>query len=200
MKSYKTVAGAAQSEYVVSRSKFLAYCYPIQSAEEAEERLSALKALHPFATHICYAYIAGRAGNLQKASDAGEPKGTAGPPILEVLKHNGLTCALVAVVRYFGGVKLGTGGLTRAYARAASDALKNTETKEYRLMSVLEIVLDFAAAARIRTLKHGIEVKREFGEAVVLTLASPEPEKLKEETDGILQRKAEYTEKGAEYL
>jgi putative IMPACT (imprinted ancient) family translation regulator len=239
IKSYRTVGRESKTEYVVSRSKFIAHAYPAGSAGEAEEKLAALKAAHPFASHICYAYsVYGRGGAggrrgagdgcqagcrgggvlddfvinravpptaptavpLQKSSDAGEPKGTAGQPIAEAIKNNGLDCALVAVVRYFGGVKLGTGGLARAYARAAADAVKSAGVAEYRLMAILELTLDFSAAAKIRNLKNGIEIKREFSDKVVLTLASPDPEKLKEEIDGILQRKGEYRPVGKEYF
>jgi uncharacterized YigZ family protein len=214
IKSYRSAAQAAVYEYTVSRSKFIAHVYPVDSPGAAEERLAALKAAHPFATHICYAYRTDaadgtqtspgadglRGGGVQKASDAGEPKGTAGLPILEAVKNGGLTRVLVAVVRYFGGVKLGTGGLARAYGRAASGALKAAGVAEYRLMTVLEIDSDFSAAARIRGLKNGVEIRRTFGESVTLTLASAEPERLRAEVDGLLQRKGAYRVAGEEWV
>ena len=109
-----------QSYYEISKSKFYGYKYGINSATEVKTILDNLKLEHKKARHFCYAYIVDDNGAKEKASDDGEPKGTAGMPILNVLKHKKIRNVLLVVVRYFGGIKLGAGGLVRAYTKTAS--------------------------------------------------------------------------------
>lgn len=109
-----------QSYYEISKSKFYGYKFNIETEKEVKIIIDQLKLEHKKARHICYAYIVDDNGAKEKVSDDGEPKGTAGMPILNVLKHKGLRNVMLVVVRYFGGIKLGAGGLVRAYTKTAS--------------------------------------------------------------------------------
>ena len=111
-------------ELIEKKSKFYGYCYNVQSAKQVEEYISELKKEHKKCTHICYAYSICSDIVLAKAVDDGEPNGTAGRPILNVIEKKNLKNILVVVVRYFGGIKLGAGGLVRAYTKCASQCIK----------------------------------------------------------------------------
>ena len=131
--SYPGFGESVEAEFTEQRSRFIGYSFPVNSEEDAREKIAEIRKKHPFATHVCYAFVWDKAGNGMRFSDDGEPQGTAGVPILEVLKAKGLRESGVAVVRYFGGIKLGAGGLVRAYSHAAALAAeKNTvvETAE----------------------------------------------------------------------
>lgn len=121
---YKSLKQSAVFETEILRSRFLGFCKPIDGEQDALNFLSGLRAEYKDATHVCYAYIADDKGNVIRFSDDGEPQGTAGIPILETIKNKNLRCAVVAVVRYFGGIKLGAGGLVRAYAKCAANAIE----------------------------------------------------------------------------
>lgn len=123
MDSYLTIEATAEGSYSELRSKFLAFAYPIQTVEEVKTQIAALQKKYYDARHCCYAYRIGTEGEIFRANDAGEPSGTAGRPILGQLVSRNLTNVLVAVVRYFGGVKLGTSRLGQAYKTAAAAAL-----------------------------------------------------------------------------
>jgi putative IMPACT (imprinted ancient) family translation regulator len=114
LKTFKTIAGVSEGLYKEKGSKFLAYAFPVNSEEEIKTALDELRTLHHKARHICYAYRLGADKTVFKYSDANEPPNTAGPPIFGQIKSMELTNVLVAVVRYFGGTKLGTGGLIQA--------------------------------------------------------------------------------------
>lgn len=122
-KAVLTVFGRHESEKIIEKSRFLTYSAHVESEADARAFLSEVKALHPLATHCCYAFVADKAGNLQRFSDDGEPQGTAGIPILDVIKNKKLFETAAAVVRYFGGVKLGAGGLVRAYSSCTAENL-----------------------------------------------------------------------------
>jgi uncharacterized YigZ family protein len=138
-----TVFGQHESEKVIEKSRFIAYSAHAESEEEARAYLATVKAAHPFSTHCCFAFIADKAGNMQRFSDDGEPQGTAGMPILEVIKNKKLFETVVAVVRYFGGVKLGAGGLVRAYSSSASENLAGADIRSLELCEELEISVDY---------------------------------------------------------
>ena len=129
---YRTIKEKAIGEgfYSEKRSKFLAFAHHVESAEEALEIIKEYKKKYYDARHCCYAYRVGADGADCRANDDGEPSSTAGKPILGQIDSNGLTNTLVCVVRYFGGVKLGTGGLIVAYREAAADALSNSKNEE----------------------------------------------------------------------
>ena len=117
----KTIFEKLNNQIVIDKSKFISYLFPCDNKEQANDILASLRKEHEFATHVCYAYIVIEDGViLYKSSDDGEPSQTAGAPILNVIKRNNLTNVLCAVVRYFGGIKLGAGGLVRAYTNSAA--------------------------------------------------------------------------------
>ena len=115
-----------KTEYEIQKSRFISYGIALSSVQQAEEEIKKIESEHAQATHVCYAYVV---SGFEKCSDNGEPSGTAGKPILEVIKKNKLTNVLIVVVRYFGGIKLGAGGLVRAYSKSASLALNNNVGK-----------------------------------------------------------------------
>ncbi|MDQ0361289.1 YigZ family protein [Breznakia pachnodae] len=110
---------------IIDKSKFICYVNRVFSEEEAKEYLLQIKKLHPNATHHCYAFLIGEHDEIQRSNDNGEPSGTAGVPILECLRKNDMNDTIAIVVRYFGGIKLGAGGLIRAYSKSTSEALKH---------------------------------------------------------------------------
>ena len=123
LKPYKTLLRDAQDEFIVNKSRFIGHGRPCQTEEEALEFLAEMRAKYRDATHNCYAYIIGPNMGVMRYSDDGEPGGTAGMPIIEVMKARAVTNAAVVVTRYFGGVLLGAGGLVRAYSQGAAVAL-----------------------------------------------------------------------------
>ncbi len=128
-KGLRTVFSRRESEKIIEKSRFLTYSAHVESEEEGRAFVAEIRKAHSLATHVCYAFIADKAGNLQRFSDDGEPQGTAGVPILEVLKAKKLIETAVAVVRYFGGVKLGAGGLVRAYSSSAAENLDGADIR-----------------------------------------------------------------------
>ena len=142
-KEIRTVKDSSEYEKVIEKSKFITYLAHVESEEEARTFLSEIRAKHTMATHVCYAFIADKLGNLQRFSDDGEPQGTAGVPMLEVLKNRKLFETAVAVVRYFGGIKLGAGGLVRAYSSATSEALDEAEICSLQVCAEYKIETDY---------------------------------------------------------
>ena len=120
-KPYKTVLTASETEFYEKKSRFIGRCFPVKSEEEAMEKLNGIRKLHYDATHNCWAYAL--SDGSRRFSDDGEPGGTAGMPIMDTLIRREINDALIVVTRYFGGILLGSGGLVRAYSKAASDAL-----------------------------------------------------------------------------
>ncbi|MFZ5353780.1 MAG: YigZ family protein [Bacillota bacterium] len=123
-KSYRMVKTRGEDLFTEKKSRFIGYAAPVYTEDEATEFINGIKKKHYDASHNCYAYILGSNSSIQRSSDDGEPSGTAGVPILEVLKKEGLTNTAVVVTRYFGGIMLGAGGLIRAYTEGASIAIK----------------------------------------------------------------------------
>lgn len=124
----------------IKKSKFICYLYYVENEDDIKKILNDLKEKHKDATHHCYAYIL---ENKQKYSDDGEPGGTAGVPMLDILKLNNLTNTLAVVVRYFGGIKLGAGGLVRAYRNSVNDTIKQAEIIKYIKYTYLNIYFDY---------------------------------------------------------
>lgn len=119
-----------KSEYEVKKSTFISIARPLKSPDEVKELVLAARGEHPQASHVVYAYLCGESGDIFGMSDDHEPKHTAGRPVLEVLKGSGLTHVIVLVIRYFGGTKLGTGGLVKAYTRAAQAVVSAVPSEE----------------------------------------------------------------------
>lgn len=141
--SYWTLAASAEGEYSEKRSKFLAYAYPVTTEEEALERVREVRARYYDARHVCWAYRLGPTGELYRTNDDGEPSGTAGKPIHGILVSQGLTEVIVLVVRYFGGVKLGTSGLIEAYREATLAALEDAQRRECILTEQISITFSY---------------------------------------------------------
>ncbi len=149
LNSYKTVKGYGESEQIIQKSRFIAYVNRVESEEEAIQFIQTIKKKHWDATHNCSAYMIGENDLIQKANDDGEPSGTAGVPILEVIKKKGLKDTAVVVTRYFGGIKLGAGGLIRAYGGAASEGINATGVVERRLMRIMKSTFDYTLLGKI---------------------------------------------------
>ncbi|NNV07394.1 YigZ family protein [Geobacillus sp. C56-T2] len=141
--SYYTVKGYGEQEIVIEKSRFICYISRAETEEEAIAFIQQIKKKHWDATHNCSAYLIGEHDQVQKANDDGEPSGTAGVPMLEVLKKKGLKDTVAVVTRYFGGIKLGAGGLVRAYSRAVTEGLKAAGIVERRLMRVMHVTIDY---------------------------------------------------------
>ncbi|HOT89866.1 MAG TPA: YigZ family protein, partial [Bacteroidales bacterium] len=124
---YRTIASRAEGMYKDKGSKFLSFALPVENVEEIKKILKDFQHQYHDARHVCYAYVLGNEKKDWRANDAGEPSGTAGRPILRQINTRNLTNVLVIVVRYFGGILLGTSGLINAYSEAASDALNHAE-------------------------------------------------------------------------
>ncbi len=168
---YKSVAGENVAEKIIEKSKFFVYVSHVGDEEEAKAYLSEVRSLHPMATHVCFGYIADKIGNLQRFSDDGEPQGTAGMPILGVLKAQDLRETLVAVVRYFGGIKLGAGGLTRAYAGCAADGIAASGIKLYETAAEVTLSVGYAdAGAAFRMLEGETVLSRDFSSDAKFTV------------------------------
>ena len=131
MHSYLSVCSQTEVEKVIERSRFIARCAHAEGEAQARAFVESVRAEHSLATHNCFAFVADKDGNLLRFSDDGEPQGTAGMPILEVLRNKKLFETAVVVTRYFGGIKLGAGGLVRAYAGAAADVLAAADIREF---------------------------------------------------------------------
>ncbi|WP_105176217.1 YigZ family protein [Clostridium cagae] len=123
--SYITIRNFGEDRFEEKKSEFIGYAKRVESEEEAKAFVNEIKNMHKQARHNCWAYVIGKNMNIQRYSDDGEPQGTAGIPILEVMKKSGITDCAVVVTRYFGGVLLGTGALTRAYTKGASISIKS---------------------------------------------------------------------------
>jgi uncharacterized YigZ family protein len=146
---YYTVKGYGEHEIVIQKSRFIAYVNRVQTEEEAQAFIQEIKKKHWDATHNCSAYMIGEYNQIQKANDDGEPSGTAGVPMLEVLKKKDLKDTVVVVTRYFGGIKLGAGGLIRAYGKATSEGIKATGVVERKLMRVMHTKIDYTWLGKV---------------------------------------------------
>ncbi|MBO5215468.1 MAG: YigZ family protein [Clostridia bacterium] len=180
MKEYVTVQSyTEQSE--IRRSIFIGEVRRVRNEEEFFSELNAIRKKYSDATHVCYGAIFDTLGNCARFSDDGEPGGTAGQPILEALKATSLKETLVAVVRYFGGVKLGAGGLVRAYSSTASSALRNATKVRFSPCDVYTLTLDYGKSKRAPVYfeKNGIEkLSVEYGADVTYRLAVPSGRKI----------------------
>lgn len=142
-KSIITIKQAHSIENVISKSRFIAYIKPVSTENEAKAFIDEIKTKHKDATHNCSAYTVGPEMNIQKANDDGEPSGTAGIPMLEILKKQEIHNVCVVVTRYFGGIKLGAGGLIRAYSGAVRDVIYDISRVELREAIPVTVTLDY---------------------------------------------------------
>lgn len=171
-----SLASPAHHELIIKKSRFIACVEPVTGREQAQLRVAQLKAQHPDAAHVCWALLA---GGQSAANDDGEPGGTAGRPMLDVLRHQDLQGVLATVVRYFGGIKLGAGGLVRAYTDAVAQALLAAEkipvVKRIHLACSVPYALEGLVRREVElALAELLEV--EHGSMVTLRFALPQPQ------------------------
>ncbi|MFC5464664.1 YigZ family protein [Lederbergia graminis] len=141
--NYLTVKEHGEHEIVIQKSRFIAHVKRAETEKEAQNFIQEIKKQHWNATHNCSAYMIGEHDQIQKANDDGEPSGTAGVPMLEVLKKRNLKDTVVVVTRYFGGIKLGAGGLIRAYGKATSEGINAVGVVERKLMAIMHVKADY---------------------------------------------------------
>ncbi|MBR2452522.1 MAG: YigZ family protein [Clostridia bacterium] len=153
--SYRTVAKAANCEIIEKRSRFIAHVMPVSTEEEALAFLESLKKKFWDATHNVYAYVL-EENNVQRYSDDGEPSGTAGLPVLDMIKKEGLSNLIVVVTRYFGGILLGTGGLVHAYSKAAKEGIEKALPIEKNLCCEVTIECDYSLLGKIQSEAHSL--------------------------------------------
>lgn len=138
----KKIHDIIEAEIIIDKSRFITTLYPVKNVDEVNDLLSKIRKKYYDATHNCYAYIIDN-GNIQKCSDDGEPSKTAGYPMLDVLKKNDVTDVLAVTTRYFGGIKLGAGGLVRAYSSSVSNALKDVAFFESKLLEIYQVDISY---------------------------------------------------------
>lgn len=148
-KIYRTIFDYGEDDTIINKSRFIGYAMPINSEEEALAFIDKIKANHRDATHNVYAYVFGKDSNIQRFSDDGEPSGTAGIPVLEVIKKENLRNVVVVVTRYFGGTKLGAGGLIRAYTRGAKIGLDSGNMVDMILHAKIKIRIDYTLYGKV---------------------------------------------------
>ncbi|WP_031088817.1 YigZ family protein, partial [Streptomyces sp. NRRL WC-3549] len=174
---YRTVAGTGVHETEINRSRFLCALSPAATEEEAQAFVARVRAEHPTATHNCFAYVIGADASVQKASDDGEPGGTAGVPMLQMLLRREVRYAVAVVTRYYGGVKLGAGGLIRAYGGVVGEALDALGTVTRRRFRLATVTVDHQRAGKLendlRATGRNVHDVR-YAEAVTIGVALPD--------------------------
>ena len=176
----KSIKKSLTHEIEIQKSKFICYIDIVHTEEEAKIKLTEITKTYPGATHYCYAYII---DTIKRFQDDGEPGGTAGMPILHVLESQNLQHIIAVVIRYFGGIKLGAGGLVRAYTNSVSECLQKAEISSLGECQIIHIEFDYNNTKQVDYLLQNISIiKKEFGEKVIYEIASP-----KENIDSLLQ-------------
>ncbi|WP_374772969.1 YigZ family protein [Streptomyces sp. NBC_01310] len=176
---YVTVAREGVHESEINRSRFLCSLAPAATEQEAQEFVARIRKEHPTATHNCFAYVIGADASVQKASDDGEPGGTAGVPMLQMLMRRDIRYAVAVVTRYYGGVKLGAGGLIRAYGGVVGEALDELGTVTRRRYRLATVTVDHQRAGKTQNDLRAtgrIVVDLRYGSAVEIEVALPEAE------------------------
>lgn len=178
MTEYVTIAEKVQCKYEVSRSEFIAEAAHVTCADQAAEFVAGVRKKYFDATHNCYAWIIGETASEKKFSDDGEPQGTAGMPILNVLEKRELTFTAVVVTRYFGGIKLGAGGLVRAYSESAARVLTLAGIRRNVPAEFYSVMTDYATYSKIEGAVENADTRvigRRYEDCVELTVATCEP-------------------------
>lgn len=176
LESYLELVSGGEGEIVEKKSRFIGQIKPVYSEEEAYAFVEQIKKKHYDARHNCFAFSIGDEMPLLRFSDDGEPQGTAGKPILEVINGSGIHNICIVVTRYFGGTLLGTGGLVRAYTDAAKEALGNCETKRKQRIYPIKVTTDYADMGKIQYIIESADVRvvdKVFTDEVVFWLEVP---------------------------
>ncbi len=163
----KIVKDEVINEIIIEKSRFITYLKRVDNLDEADDYLSVIKKRHYDATHHCMALII---GDIYRSNDNGEPSGTAGVPILEVLKKNNINNTICVVVRYFGGIKLGVGGLVRAYSQSCSEALKKANFLIKKEFKRYELIIDYPTYNKIIYLIKNNIIKNDFSHNITLII------------------------------
>ncbi len=174
MQSYLSVSGLTETQKVIEKSRFITTSAHVCGEAEARDFINKVSAKYPDATHNCFAYIADNLGNFPRFSDDGEPQGTAGMPMLEVLKNNKLYEVAVVVTRYFGGIKLGAGGLVRAYSGAVAENLSAAQKVLYETCAESSYTVDYPSvdgAIRFFAEKNATVLDTAYQNEVTFTVA-----------------------------
>ena len=177
MTEYFIPSGEGNAEYTEKRSRFLGVVHPVETEEAARAFIAGIRKAHYDARHNCWCYRI--QDGTERYSDDGEPQGTAGLPMLEVLQRENVTNAVCVVTRYFGGILLGTGGLLRAYTKAAKDALRAAGISAVRSWTACKVTCPYALFDRIRTAVpdfSGVTEAVDYGASVTLSLVIPDEE------------------------
>ncbi|MFE4539275.1 YigZ family protein [Streptomyces scopuliridis] len=176
---YRTVARAGVHETEINRSRFICALAPVATEEEAQEFIARIRKEHPTATHNCFAYVIGADASVQKAGDDGEPGGTAGAPMLQMLMRREVRYTAAVVTRYYGGVKLGAGGLIRAYGGVVGETLDAVGTLTRQRFRVATVTVDHQRAGRLendlRATGRAVRDVR-YAEAVTIEIGLPDSE------------------------
>ncbi|MDC0304102.1 YigZ family protein [Flavobacteriales bacterium] len=188
--TFQTISTVTESLFKDRGSKFVGYAFPVSSVDEVKSKLNYVKSLHPTSRHVCFAYQLGIDGSLYRANDDGEPNGSAGLPILNQIRSKEVTDTLVAVVRYFGGTKLGVSGLINAYKKVAKDALDQSEVVTHIPMATVSIQFPHSSIGGVERLirQYGWGIKnQEFGMECKWDIETPvEEEMAAKEAFGLL--------------
>lgn len=204
MKEYLTIRHKSNTEFTEKRSRFIGAAFPVTTKEEAEAIISETKSKYWDAKHNVYAYIL-REGNIKRFTDDGEPQGTAGMPVLDVIDKKGLVDVLVIVTRYFGGILLGTGGLVHAYSHSASLAVDEAEIISMTPVTECEIVCDYSFYGTIQAFLNNNgckEIESEFEDNVKLNFCvkSDIIDRFEKDFIELCNGKLEITKKNQKYL
>ncbi len=202
---YRTVKDYGQTEIEINKSRFIAYVQRVESEEEAIKFIEQIKKKHWNATHNCSAYIVGENDQHQKADDDGEPSGTAGRPILEIIKKSGLKDTAIVITRYFGGIKLGAGGLIRAYGKSASAGLKEVGIVERAGHTRIGVVIEYSLLGMLENqlrMQGYIIADKQFTEKITLIVLEKlgQEDVLKKKVVDWTAGQAEFTDMGETYV
>ncbi|MFQ9516115.1 MAG: YigZ family protein [Eubacterium sp.] len=173
MEEYYVVESAGTGEIVEKKSRFISHVIPVDSEQQALENIEKIKKKYWDARHNCFAFVIGKNNEIQRFSDDGEPQGTAGKPILEVLTTKNVHNTLIVVTRYFGGTLLGTGGLVRAYGQASKAGLDNAQVQKVCPGIKMELIADYNSIGKIKYIMGQMEIAAEdeqYAENVIITV------------------------------
>ena len=173
MPDFKTITAPAEAEFTIQRSRFITHTFPVKTEEDAQEKIRLIKKKYFDARHNCSAFRLGESGAICRSSDDGEPGGTAGAPILDAITKNELTDILIVVTRYFGGIKLGAGGLTRAYSHAAVLGIEASQKAVTTLFYRYAVTADYTLLGTLENYLRQKEIRTEtplYAENVTLIL------------------------------
>ncbi|MDY6268084.1 MAG: YigZ family protein [Selenomonadaceae bacterium] len=205
MKPYKTTTGESSASYEIQRSKFYTHTKHVESEEEARAFIQEQKKAYFDARHNCSAYVLGPDGAKQKSNDDGEPGGTAGNPILDAIKKNGLTNIVVVVTRYFGGIKLGAGGLIRAYSHSAVLGLEAADVALMTPLDVVHVTIDYNLLASVENFLRKKEIRtgeNAYAEDVVveILLRAEEKEDVLSALTDLTSGRAQFEDAGTQII